>query len=137
VATTLCSLLDAALRSDGAEAPEAADALGAREHYHRQRIHNYVLTHLAEQALSVESIAHAIGLSPRHVHRLYAGRGMPLMRWIWAERLDRCRAELTATDGRQPISAVAYAWGFSDPAHFSRAFRQRFGISPRAVRSIG
>jgi len=32
------------------------------------------------------------------------------------------------------VSEVAYSWGFNDPAHFSRTFRSRFGISPTQCR---
>ena len=33
------------------------------------------------------------------------------------------------------ISEIAVAWGFNDAAHFSRAFRARFGRSPRELRA--
>jgi hypothetical protein len=32
------------------------------------------------------------------------------------------------------VSAIAVAQGFGSEAHFSRAFKQRFGIGPRAAR---
>ncbi len=50
-------------------------------------------------------------------------------------RLDRCREELE--DRRQrarSITEIAFRWGFNDSAHFSRVFKARFGMSPRAVR---
>jgi AraC-like DNA-binding protein len=34
------------------------------------------------------------------------------------------------------ISDIAYGKGFNDSAHFSRAFRGKFGISPSALRNI-
>jgi len=33
------------------------------------------------------------------------------------------------------ITEIAFFWGFSDSAHFSRSFRRRFGISPRIFRA--
>ena len=47
----------------------------------------------------------------------------------------RVRADLE--DPRQrarSITEIALRWGFNDSAHFSRTFRARFGLSPRAVR---
>jgi AraC-like DNA-binding protein len=35
------------------------------------------------------------------------------------------------------VTAIAYRCGFSDPAHFSRAFSQRYGESPTAARRRG
>ncbi|HEY0232202.1 MAG TPA: helix-turn-helix domain-containing protein, partial [Dokdonella sp.] len=35
---------------------------------------------------------------------------------------------------RDSIFEIAWRWGFSDPAHFSRAFKTLFGCSPRACR---
>ena len=34
-----------------------------------------------------------------------------------------------------PVSTVAYALGFSDPAYFSRVFSRATGLSPRAFRA--
>ena len=32
------------------------------------------------------------------------------------------------------ITDIAYHWGFSDAARFSRAFRDQFGVTPRRFR---
>lgn len=60
---------------------------------------------------------------------------MTLMRRVWNERLDRCRNELAIPSlAHCSVSEIAYRWGFSHPAHFSRAFTAHFGESPRAFR---
>jgi len=44
-------------------------------------------------------------------------------------RLDRARELLQQTD--MSITSVCVACGFESPSHFSRAYRARFGTSPR------
>jgi AraC-like DNA-binding protein len=35
-----------------------------------------------------------------------------------------------------PLPAIGYACGFSDQAHFTRAFRQRVSMTPGAYRAL-
>lgn len=103
--------------------------------YHRQRVKAYLRQHLRDPGLTVDSIARGVGLSSRYLHEVFAAEGIAIMKWVWQERLERCRQELAMTvRERRRISDVALAWGFSDAAHFSRAFRQRFDVSPRDYR---
>jgi AraC-like DNA-binding protein len=51
--------------------------------------------------------------------------------WIIAERLAAARQELAATPlGAVMVSTVARRWGFADPRHFARRFREAYGTSP-------
>jgi len=34
------------------------------------------------------------------------------------------------------VTEIAFRWGFKDSAHFSRAFKREFGISPSEVRRV-
>ena len=99
------------------------------------RIKAYVRDNLADPALIPARIAAAHGISVRHVHRLFHESGDSVAAAIRRFRLERCRADLE--DPRQrarSITEIALRWGFNDSAHFSRAFKARFGVSPRAVR---
>lgn len=131
---TLCDLVDSAL--DHATHVDRSCALHAatRELYHRHRVRDYVLAHLPDPHLSVASVASAVGVSTRHLHRLYAHEAIPIGKLIWSERLDRCHRELTGGEGGRPIAAIAHAWGFRDVAHFSRAFRSKYGVTPSGAR---
>jgi len=46
-----------------------------------------------------------------------------------AARRDLCDPGLAASS----VSRIALSWRFNDAAHFSRAFRARFGCSPREL----
>jgi AraC-like DNA-binding protein len=99
------------------------------------RINAYLRDNLADPALVPARVAAAHGISVRHVHRLFRESGDSVAAAIRRGRLDRCRADLE--DPRQrarSITEIALRWGFNDSAHFSRAFKGRFGASPRAVR---
>ena len=32
------------------------------------------------------------------------------------------------------MSDIAFSWGFNDAAHFSRSFKEQYGMSPREFR---
>lgn len=54
--------------------------------------------------------------------------------YILARRLDEACSALAGLERNEPIGNIAHRLGFSDAAHLSRAFRQRFGVSPKSYR---
>jgi len=51
--------------------------------------------------------------------------------YVLARRLDRAREQLLDPQRRgTTVAETAYHCGFASPSHFSRAFKQRFGITP-------
>lgn len=90
----------------------------------------------ARPELSPVSIAAAQGVSRRHLDALVARRGTSLSRLIRERRLSEAARLLRAHDhAEQSISSIAHAVGFKSSAHFSRAFRQRFELSPAQWRA--
>ena len=101
----------------------------------RQRVRDFVEAHLQDADLNCEKIAAAHRISVRYLHKLFAGAEHPISEWIWLRRLERARQAIeTSSVTGQSITQIAYTWGFGDPAHFSRAFKARFGVSPSALR---
>jgi AraC-like DNA-binding protein len=91
---------------------------------------------LDDPELGPAQIADRHGISVRHLHRLFAAAGLTVASWILDRRLERCRAELGAADrAGTSITAIAFRWGLADSSSFSRAFRRRFGVSPRGFRA--
>ena len=107
----------------------------SRDDYHRERIKEFALRNLRNPCLDTHFIAKGVGFSVRHLHELFVSEPGTLMRWVRAERLGRIKDELADPAlVERPIATIAYDWGFREPAHFSRAFRTAYGVSPRTFR---
>lgn len=116
--------------------PAAAPEVSSLTAFHRDQIKAYVAAHLRDPGLSVQRIAGHLRISPSTVHRAFADEPVSLNAWIWARRLEGARRDLCDPAlARRSISEIAFSWGFSDAAHFSRAFRARYGCSARELRN--
>lgn len=103
--------------------------------YHVARIKAFVKERLKDPALSVASVAQAARLSPDHLARLFRNEPVSLSRLIWQWRLEGCQRDLTAPMlANRTVSDIAFSWGFNDAAHFSRSFKEQYGMSPREFR---
>ena len=104
--------------------------------YHREQIKACIASRLRDPSLSVAGIASALRLAPSTLHRAWSGQACSIAEWIWTQRLDAARRDICNPALRaRSVSEIAYSWGFSDAAHFSRAFRSRFGCSARELRA--
>lgn len=100
-----------------------------------RQILSYINRHLTETTLCPTEIASVAGISVRHLHRLFAGKGSTVNEWIRVQRLKHCWEELARPDTRgKSITEIALYWGFNDSAHFSHSFKKQFGVAPRLVR---
>ncbi|MFY9233787.1 MAG: AraC family transcriptional regulator [Fimbriimonadaceae bacterium] len=83
--------------------------------------------------LSDERVAAEVGLSTSHFRHLFRqATGQPFHKYLVALRLEKARQLLT--DQEISVSGAASAVGFAGLSHFSRAFSQRFSISPSELR---
>jgi AraC-like DNA-binding protein len=96
------------------------------------RAKHYIEANLEQPDLSLERIAGRMGCSPRYIFRAFEVEGLTPSQFVWDCRLKRARADLgSAACATRSISDIAFSLGFSSSAHFSRAFRQRYEVSPR------
>jgi transcriptional regulator GlxA family with amidase domain len=124
------------LRPQGSpQNPAAVEPLGSTAPIMLKRAIKLMEEHL-EEALSIPQICKRLRLSQRQLDRLFAlyVRKSPVL-YYRDIRLDRARGLVTQTDMR--LSEVAIASGFPNQSHFSRAYREKFGLSPRTDRVEG
>jgi AraC-like DNA-binding protein len=96
----------------------------------------YIDQHLAEPDLDAQAVSRAVGVSLRHLNRLFAMRGESVSDCLWRMRLERARAALVDPRlHRVTVAEIAHRHGFASAAHFARAFRRRFGAPPTEHRS--
>lgn len=102
---------------------------------HRRRLLEYIADNLNDPQLDVQSAADGCGISCRYVHLLMRDTGRTFSRYLLEHRLERCRRAFEGRrDAARSITGIAFECGFNDASHFSRAFRRRYGLSPREFR---
>lgn len=101
------------------------------------RAKTYIETHLADPGLAVAAIADSCGISARSIHRAFArDPAGSVSRYIRGRRLSRCADALRdGGEASQRITEICLSWGFNSSSHFSRLFKEQFGVSPRLYRA--
>lgn len=97
---------------------------------------DFIEENLHKERLTVAAIASEFGYSVRQIHRAFQSEtGTTVADYIWNRRLQKCFEDLRDhTKRNMTITQIAFSWGFSCSAHFSRSFKEKFGISPRNFR---
>lgn len=113
--------------------PGIPTSRAAKRQAMRTEIRRYVRSHLQDPLLDPSSVANAHAMSVRVLHALFEDSGESVAGLIRRERLARCWDDLERATGGA-VTEIAFRWGFKDSAHFSRAFKREFGISPSEVR---
>jgi AraC family transcriptional regulator len=95
---------------------------------------DYVAAHL-DEPLRLADVSRAAMFSPFHFHRVFqALAGETLADFVARLRLDRALL-LMSYSPRSTLTEIGQACGFSSSSSFSRCFRRRFGVPPRAFDS--
>ena len=102
----------------------------------RDRIRQHVHKYLRDPDLNVDGIARALNCSRRHLYNAFEGEGESVAAYIQRMRLEACIKDLQAsTTKARPITDIAVSWGFGNPSHFSRLFKEHTGASPSDFRN--
>lgn len=95
-----------------------------------QRVMEVINENINDSDLSVDMIAQKVGISRVHLHRkMKELTNQTPHSFIRNIRLQQAAKLLK--DGKQSITEVMYACGFSNSASFSTMFKNLFGCSPR------
>lgn len=99
------------------------------------RVLQFIESRLSDADLSQAKIAKECGISPRYLQKLLQTSGTNFGNVVRQRRLERCRTDIVnPLYSHDSLSDICFRWGFSDSAHFSRAFRDQYGLSPRDYR---
>jgi AraC family transcriptional regulator, positive regulator of tynA and feaB len=131
--TVAGSLLDVlatsmALRFD---VPGSGTSVVAR----RIEAQRFVEAHLGDPDLAPPDVARALNISPRYLRMIFEGERESIACYILRRRLEECARQLASPllQGRT-ITDIAFGNGFNSAAHFTRAFRERYGQTPSDYR---
>ena len=115
-----------------------ANLAGLRRVPPGRKLRDHALAHLGDPGLSPEAVALACYVSVRQLHRVFAREGLTFGGWVREQRLRRCRDDLADPRLRHLTAGqIAARWGFRSAAHFTRAFRARYGVTPASRRGPG
>lgn len=127
---TIIALLDCGLRQGS-----AAPALPPAKPDRLRAIQQFIRDNLADPDLSPDKIANIFGISRRSLYTMFLDAGNTPAAFMLSTRLVAAVAMFENHSCRnRSVTEVALECGFADMSHFSRVFRQRFGVSPSAWR---
>ncbi len=128
VTTALGNLL---VRAAGIEQPRPARVHGGLSSLAKRRVLELIDAGL-DARLTIESLAHEVGLSAAHFARAFKQTlGRAPHQYLLGRRLERARQLIETTDAS--LWDIAQRTGFADQAHFTRLFKRAFGATPGAL----
>ena len=98
-----------------------------------RRVREIVVTGLLDGgAPDIRDVARMVSTSARTLQRRLRGAGLTYAGLVQQARCEAASRMLLESD--QSVSDVARTLGYSDPAHFTRAFHRWTGLTPRGFR---
>ncbi len=95
------------------------------------RAERFMSLYSGNPTVGPEDVADALGVSLRVLQKAYQAEGSTITAALLESRLARARMLLDREPGVVLVGHIGERAGFSSPQRFSKAFRARFGQSPR------
>ena len=96
------------------------------------RMLEYLYSHFCEH-ISVSDAAAYVGYTPNHFNTIFrTAFGTPFSEYLWTMRLEYAKNLVSSNE--MPLTDVAAEAGFLSLAHFSRKFKEKYGLSPKEYR---
>lgn len=103
----------------------------------RLRLHDAIDANVPHRRIQCADIADMAGISRRYANFLLAQEGTSLERLLVDRRLERSRILLADPSNRpRTIAEIAMASGFDSASHFSRSFKEAYGLTARDYRHV-
>ncbi len=126
-------LLQRYYSSDSAE--EKTEKEEAKLNPFVEKLMSVVGEHYSDAEFSIESLASLMGMSQSTLSRRAKSMiGKTPVEVLNEYRLNRAKALLKENKDEYNIAEIAYLVGFSDPAYFSRKFKDFFGVLPSSIK---
>lgn len=91
---------------------------------------------LHDHTINTDKIAGLVGISSRYLQDLFHAEQSTVSEWIWKRRLEKSRRYLAdPLHAGDSIAQIALFCGFADFGHFSRRYKEAFGVPPREDRA--
>ncbi|WP_019996866.1 helix-turn-helix domain-containing protein [Aureimonas ureilytica] len=127
IGAALCEIEDSPL-SDKTSAPLLPAV--------RMRVERYIEQNLSSHDLTPDTISRDLGIARSSLYRAFSSLG-GISSHIQLRRLDTACELLFHPEEHRSVGELAETLGFESTATFSKAFRRRFGCSPREARTSG
>jgi AraC family transcriptional regulator, positive regulator of tynA and feaB len=96
----------------------------------------FIEQNLRDPELGPRSIAMSLKVSSRYLRMIFASADECVSSYVLRRRLEETARQLSDPRWRgRSICEIAFGWGFNSAPHFSRSFRERYGVSPRQYRA--
>jgi AraC-like DNA-binding protein len=111
---------------------EPFSELPASSDWRVRRALDFIELNLSVAGLTAEIVAQDQHISRRRLDQLmHQSCGNSIASHLWSRRLEQAAADLRdPTKVSLSVAQIAFANGFEDAAHFTRAFKKRFGRTP-------
>lgn len=104
--------------------------------YIRESARDFIARNLSNPYLDCALVAAHCQVSETYLHVSFAAAAIKVGAYIREARLQQCRRDLQNPVLRHhTITEIMMNWGYVDPTSFGRAYKARFGLTPREERN--